>query len=101
MRDGTTRDVHARELVSGRMIEQIVRMAKRSALRRRHRGGELAIGTADLQAAVGEVIGELSTLLTPSNARAHLDDLPQDADVVRVETLRPRVARSTRVAHAL
>jgi len=101
LRDGTTRIVHARELVSGRLIGQIVRMAKRSALARHHRGGVLGIDPSDLAEAVGKVIGDLSRLITPSNARAHLDDLPQDVDVVRVEPLRPRAARSMKVvSHA-
>ena len=100
LRDGTSRDIHARELMSGRLIEHIARMTKRSALARHHRGETLGIEPRDVDAAVGQVIADLSTLVTPINARSHIEDLPDDADVVRVDTLRPRVARTTRIAHA-
>ena len=99
LRDGTTRDVEARELVSGRLISQLVRSAKRRALARHHRGGELGIVSEDLQIAVADAVADLAHLLTPENARAQLGDLPQDVDVVRVEPLRPRVARLARVHH--
>ena len=99
MRGGTTRDVHARELVSGRTLAHIARNAKRNALRRSASGDDLGITTSDVDAAVADILRDLSTLLTPVNARSYLDDLPQDADIVSVEPLRPLVVRSTRIAH--
>ena len=46
----------------------------------------------DAQEAVSNVLERLATTLAPGNCQAHLADLPQDADVVRVEP-RPERAR--------
>src|SRR6185369_14051206 len=87
-RDNARRVVRARDLVSGRTLEQVCRAVRRAALLRHVRGGEQGIFFEDAEEALAEVLERLSTTLTPGNCRAHLDDLPQDLDVVRVEPIR-------------
>jgi proteasome-associated ATPase len=84
-RDGKTRTVTARELTSGRVIEQICRDTRRTAFQRHVDGGEAGLRVEDIVAAVSSAIQRLSTTLTPHNAHAYLFDLPQDTDVVSVE----------------
>lgn len=100
LRDGTSRTVRARELASGRLIEQISLAARERAFRRHARGrGEGLVG-ADAADAVAEALARLATTLSVHNARAHLDDLPEDVDVVRVEAIRARPERRHRYRHA-
>jgi proteasome-associated ATPase len=100
LRDGTTRVVHARELMSGRLIEQLALSVREKAFRRHVRGDGRGICVADAVASVETSLSELSTTLSVFNARAYLDDLPQDIDVVRVEPIRPRPERRHRFYHA-
>ena len=95
-RSGQTRTVHARDLASGRLFEQICRTAARAAWRRDVAGGEPGVTTADIEVAVSEAIERLSTSLSPVNARSYLDDLPQDVDVVAVEPVQRRVKTTAR-----
>jgi proteasome-associated ATPase len=92
-RDGTTRTVVARDLASGRTFEQICRAARRTAFLRETRGGEPGLCVADIEEAVSQALERLASSLGPRSAHAHLSDLPQDLDVVRVEPLVRRVAR--------
>ncbi len=84
-RDGRTRAVTARELASGRVIEQICRDTRRMAFQRHVDGGEPGVRIEDMMEAVSSALQRLATTLTPQNAHAYLYDLPQDADVVAVE----------------
>jgi proteasome-associated ATPase len=100
LRDGTTRTVRARELASGRLIEQICLSAREKAFRRHARTGGAGLTSADAADAVADALARLATTLGVHNARAHLDDLPEDVDVVRVEPIRARPERSHRYRHA-
>jgi proteasome-associated ATPase len=95
-RDGATRSVAARELASGRVIEQICRDARRSAFQRHADGGEPGLTVDDMSEAVSAAIERLATTLTPGNAHAYLFDLPQDADVVAVDAVARPAGRSHR-----
>jgi AAA+ superfamily predicted ATPase len=99
-RSGATRIVTARELMSGRLIEQICGAMARHAFWRDVNGGSVGIGMADLETAVADTLDRLRTTLTPHNAHAYLDDLPQDNDVVRVEPIVARVAHPHRYRRA-
>lgn len=90
LRDGTSRTVHARELMSGRRIEQMALSVREQAFRRHVRGEGKGIRVSDAIASVETSLAELSTTLSVHNARAYLEDLPQDIDVVRVEPIRPQ-----------
>ncbi|MEE8166425.1 MAG: AAA family ATPase [Myxococcota bacterium] len=100
LRDGTTRVVNARELMSGRLIEQLALSVREKAFRRHVRGDGRGLCVADAVASVESSLSELSTTLSVVNARAYLDDLPQDIDVVRVEPMRTQPERRHRFYHA-
>jgi len=90
-RDGKRREVAARELVSGRLIEQICVAARAAAFERQCRGGVSGVSVADMQVAAGDAIARLRKTLTTRNVQNFLSDLPQDLDVVSVEPMQPRV----------
>jgi proteasome-associated ATPase len=92
-RDGTTRTIAARDLMSGRLIEQLCRSARRSAFRRDRDGGAVGLVAGDLDDAIAWALARLAATVTPRNCRAHLADLPQDLDVVSVDPIVRRVAR--------
>jgi ATP-dependent 26S proteasome regulatory subunit len=94
-RDGATRGVTARELVSGRLIAQIVRAACRRACLRDVERDEPGLLAADFDDAVADAIARLATTLTRRNVHDHLVDLAPEADVVSVTP----VVRRTRAAH--
>lgn len=100
LRDGVVRTVWARELASGRLIEQICRAARHAAFARHAAGGAPGLQVADMEEAVAGAIERLATTLSPRNARAHLPDLPQDVDVVSVEPVVRRPARPHRHVRA-
>lgn len=95
-RDNTQRAVTARELVSGRLLQQLCESARRRAFARELRGGAPGVQTGDMEQAVAEGIDRLRTLLTPVNAHAHLTNLPQDVDVVSVEPVVRKVSNARR-----
>lgn len=91
-RDGKRRDVAARELVSGRLIEQICVAARSRAFGRHCQRGESGVSLADMQTAAGDAIARLRKTLNRQNVASYLPDLPQDVGVVAVEAYRPRVS---------
>ncbi len=91
-RDGSSRTISTRELVSGRMLEQLCRATCRRALWRDIRAGEAGIQVADIEEACATAIDRLSSTLSLHNVGAYLDDLPQDLDVVAVEASARRPA---------
>jgi len=99
-RDGHVRRVKARELVSGRLLQQICRSAAEHAFVRDIGGGPSGVGVADMDRAVSEAMETLTTTLTIRNAREYLDGLPQDIDIVRVEPIARRVSRRMRYINA-
>ncbi len=100
LRDGSSRVVAARELMSGRRMEQLAVCARERAFRRHLRKEGSGVCVADVASAVETCLAELSTTLSVHNARAYLDDLPQDVDVVRVESMQSQPQRRHRYYHA-
>jgi len=90
-RDGRQRTVSARELASGRVIEQTCVAARESAFHRHAEGGEPGVRIEDIQEAVAATIDRLKSVLTPKNVRSYLGDVPQDVDVVAVDPVRRRI----------
>lgn len=95
-RDGKTRTVAARELVSGRIFEQVCRAAGRRAFWREVHGGEGGIQVVDMDEAVADTLERMATTLSPRNAHAYIGDLPQDVDVVSVEPVPRKLSRPHR-----
>lgn len=100
-RNGTTRPVAARDLLSGRAIAQMCRDAREAALAHDVRAGEVGVTWGDVDDAVSAGLDKLATTLTPTNCRAHLGDLPPDLEVVGVERVwRPATRRHAYVRAA-
>ncbi len=100
-RDNRERVVAARDLMSGRLIQQICRNARDAAFDRNAAGGTRGVRVEDMEAAVGDALDRLATVLTVRNARDHLADLPDDVDVVSVERIRRRGRRDRLIVPAL
>jgi proteasome ATPase len=95
-RDNTTRTVYARELISGRLIEQVCRQACQQAFLRELGGGCAGLTVQDMQDAVASAIRKLSTVLSPRNVHTYLTDLSNDADVVDIRPIERKVDRPHR-----
>lgn len=93
-RDGKTRTVVARELMSGRLIEQVCVSARESAFQRHADTGESGITLSDINAAVAETIDRLAATLTIRNAPSYLSDISQDIDLIAVEPVQRKVRRT-------
>jgi len=92
-RDGRQRVVRAADLINGAEIAGMAQRAVEQACWREAETGQPGIRVSDVLDAVCEFMHAAARRLTPSNCRDHLDDLPQDLDVVRVE---PRIRRVPR-----
>lgn len=90
-RDSRERIVTARDLVSGRVFQQICAAARDTAFRRHAQGGSSGLGPGDIEAAVDDALDRMATLLTPRNARSHIADLPDDVEVLAVDRIRPKI----------
>jgi len=90
-RDGTSRIVGARELISGRLISQVASAACDSAFERHVSGGEPGLTVADIHHAVSDAIDRLASTMTVRNAHDYVSDLRQDVDIVAVEPHRRKV----------
>lgn len=95
-RDSTVRTVAARELLSGRVMEQICTAAKQAAYYRALDGEEAGIQARDMDDAVDQAMTKMSTMLSRVNVRSYLDDLPQDVEVVSVTPVVRKVPRPSR-----
>jgi proteasome-associated ATPase len=91
LRDGKRRPVGARSFVSGARIAKICQAAIEQACCREQDEGPGGLRTGDLLRAVDDEFVSAAGALTPRNCHIHLDDLPQDVDVVRVEPVVRRV----------
>ncbi|MDC1287355.1 ATP-binding protein [Gammaproteobacteria bacterium] len=92
-RDGKRREVAARELASGRLIQQICTAARATAFERHCQGGEQGISVIDMKTATANAIERLRNTLTLRNIKSYLPDIPQDLDIVEVEPVKPRIDR--------
>jgi len=99
-RDGKTRTVVARELASGRLFAQICHTACRAAFQRDVRSHEAGVRVADMEQAVTEAMARLASTLSRHNVHAYLSDLPQDVDVVAVDSVVRKVAYPHRYRNA-
>jgi proteasome-associated ATPase len=89
-RNGEKRIIEAHELVSGRMIKQICKVASGEAFMRKQRGGEPGLCVRDMDKALSLTMDSLRRkTLTPRNAHEHISGLPQDKDIVSVRPIYP------------
>lgn len=97
-RDGKTRNVAARDLMSGRLIEQICIDARKRAFQRHVEGDTRGLRVDDIDAAVDNARDRLRATLTPANAHGYLTDIPHDLGVVAVDPA-PRVRAAVTFIH--
>jgi proteasome-associated ATPase len=90
-RDGKQRTIQARHLISGAEIAKISQIATERACLRETEIGSCGISLEDILAGVTDFFKSATQGLTPGNCRNHLDDLPQDTDVVRVDPIERKV----------
>lgn len=96
LRDGKTRTVKVRELMSGRIIRQICDRVKDYACLREAYGDDSGICLFDIEEAIADVMERLTKTLTRHNIHSYLDDLPQDVDVMSVDPIHHRLERPHR-----
>ncbi len=99
-RDGTNRQVYARDLASGRLIEQICVSAREKALVRHLAGCGEGMEVRDVQQAAEDARSRLASQVTVRNARDLIADLPEDVDVVRIDRPPSGVKRRFRYLRA-
>ena len=63
-------------------------------------GGESGVSLSDILSGVATFFESAAQGLTPLNCRSHLDDLPQDMDVVRVDPIVRKVKQPHRYINA-
>ena len=82
--DGADHDFHARDLISGRVIEQIAVQTRRSAAESEAAGHAVGITTDHVRQAVGEAVQKMRAAISPGNAHSYLPSLPTDLHVTAV-----------------
>ncbi|HJT78709.1 MAG TPA: AAA family ATPase [Gemmataceae bacterium] len=85
LRDGRKVPVGGRDVVSGAMLENVVRVAAEEAADREAQTGSAGVTETDLTAALDQELRGAAALLTPFNVRSYVTRLPQDVDPVAVE----------------
>jgi proteasome-associated ATPase len=100
LRDGRKVMVRGRDLVSGAMLENVVRVAAEAAADREARTGVGGVTEDDLTQALDRELRGVTGLLSPANVRGYVTRLPQDVDPVAVEVLARGPALATYVRGA-
>jgi proteasome-associated ATPase len=85
LRDGRKVPLRGRDLVSGAMLENVVRVAAETAADREARGGAVGVTEDDLALALDRELRGVAGLLTPGNVRGYVTRLPADVDPVAVD----------------
>jgi proteasome-associated ATPase len=100
LRDGSMVTLRGRDLVSGAVLENVVRNAAEVAADREARGGPEGIAEDDLALSLDRELRGVAALLTPANVRGYVTRLPGDVDPVAVDVLArgPGLARFVRGA---
>jgi proteasome-associated ATPase len=87
LRDGRKLMVGGRDLVSGALLENVVRVAAEEAADCEAQTGAGGVAEDDLTAALECELRGAAGLLSPQNVRGYVPRLPQDVDPVAVEPL--------------
>jgi proteasome-associated ATPase len=85
LRDGRKVAVGAKDLVSGALLENLVRSAAEEAAEREMLTGMVGVTEADLMQSLERAMRGLAMTLTPANVRSYTTRLPQDVDPVGLE----------------
>lgn len=100
LRDGRKLPVGGRDLVSGAMLENVVRVAAEEAADREVRTGKAGVQEGDLATALERELRGAVGVLGPQNVRTYVSRLPQDVDPIAVEPIGrgPQLAPYARMA---
>ena len=82
--DGADHPFSARDLISGRIIEQIATQTRRSAAESEAAGNGIGVTTEHIRQAVGEAVQKMRAAISPANAHSYLPSLPTDLQVTAV-----------------
>ncbi len=89
LNDGRVINVAAKELISGAMLEHIVRRAAQQAARREILTGRAdSVTGEDLTESLDQELTSTAKLLSPANVKAYVQTVPQDAHPVEVTIVR-------------
>jgi proteasome-associated ATPase len=88
LRDGRKVAIGGRDLVSGALFENVVRVAAEEAADREATSGAGGITEGDLGAALERELCGIARVLTAANVRSYTSRLPQEVDPVAVEGIR-------------
>jgi proteasome-associated ATPase len=92
-------DVPAQQLISGAMLEHVVRQASEEAAVREVETGQPTCVTADdLMLSLERELASTVALLSPANVKAYVHTIPYDAHPVEVTARVPRKGRYLRTA---
>jgi hypothetical protein len=102
LRDGKKQQVHAPEVMSGAIIANVVREAKRRSCARGARGERVGIVAADVLDALDSELETIALRLRKTRyIHALLTELPADVDVLKVEIhTRSRTPRTYDFVHS-
>jgi SpoVK/Ycf46/Vps4 family AAA+-type ATPase len=99
LNDGRQLTYSAAELVSGAVLEHVVRRAaEEAAYRQADTGDPASITLDDLTLSVEQELLELGSLLTPGNVKSYVQKVPRDAHPVDVTLTPPRIHRYLRAS---
>ncbi|MFN0058701.1 MAG: AAA family ATPase [Planctomycetota bacterium] len=96
LRDGKTRAITPRDLISGAVLANISRRAKQRAGQRGVRSGDAQLALDDLLTAIAAEFETAASMLTRHNCRSFIAGLPGDVDVVDVRLATRRLQHSHR-----
>ena len=82
--DGANHEFYARDLISGRVIEQIASQTRRSAAELEATDQGIGITTDHVRQAVSEAVHKMRSAISPANAHSYLPSLPTDLNVTAV-----------------
>ena len=88
LRDGRKVTIGGRDLVSGALFENVVRVAAEEAADREATTGAGGVTEADLGTALERELCGIARMLTPANVRSYTSRMPQEVDPVAVEAIR-------------
>ena len=100
LRDGTQRRIEPKDLLTGAVLAKVATDARDRAGLRAMETEREGICLDDLVSALNDELRQLAETLTPANCRQHIDGLPHDLDVTRVEPIRRRAVAAVRYLNA-
>lgn len=96
LRNGKRFAIRPRDVASGAVISKIAQAAIERACVREVETGDAGLRSEDVLEAIADEMASAAAALTPANCRHHLEGVPQDVDVVRIEPAERKLRRPLR-----